>query len=138
MHEGILSLMQMAKVSAALARYDQSGGLFISVLTNPTMGGVAASFASLGDVILAEPKALIGFAGPRVIEQTIRQKLPEGFQRSEFLLEHGMLDLVVDRRELKAAIARVLRFALAEGGPARAIEAPVPIAAEAALPAPQP
>jgi len=138
MMEGALSLMQMAKVSAALARLDRAGLPFISILTDPTTGGVTASFAMLGDLNIAEPKALIGFAGPRVIEQTIRQKLPEGFQRSEFLLEHGMLDLVVDRRELKAAIARVLRFALAEGGPARAIEAPVPIAAEAALPAPQP
>jgi acetyl-CoA carboxylase carboxyl transferase subunit beta len=99
---------------------------------------VTASFAMLGDVNIAEPKALIGFAGPRVIEQTIRQKLPEGFQRSEFLLEHGMLDLVVDRRELKAAIARVLRFALAADGPARTIAAPAPAAAAPALPASQP
>jgi acetyl-CoA carboxylase carboxyl transferase subunit beta len=110
MMEGALSLMQMAKVSAALARLDRAGLPFISVLTDPTTGGVTASFAMLGDVNIAEPKALIGFAGPRVIEQTIRQKLPEGFQRSEFLLEHGMLDMVVDRRELKATIARVLRF----------------------------
>ena len=91
MHEGILSLMQMAKVSASLARYNQAGGLFISVLTNPTMGGVAASFASLGDLVFAEPKALIGFAGPRTIKATIRVELPSGFQTSEFLLEHGFL-----------------------------------------------
>jgi acetyl-CoA carboxylase carboxyl transferase subunit beta len=110
MMEGALSLMQMAKVSAALARFDRAQLPFISVLTDPTTGGVTASFAMLGDVILAEPKALIGFAGPRVIEQTIRQKLPAGFQRSEFLLERGMLDLVVDRREMKPTIARLLRF----------------------------
>ena len=101
MMEGALSLMQMAKISAALARLDRARLPYISVLTDPTTGGVTASFAMLGDLNIAEPKALIGFAGPRVIEQTIRQKLPEGFQRSEFLLEHGMLDLVVDRRELK-------------------------------------
>lgn len=112
MMEGALSLMQMAKVSAALARLDRAGLPYVSVLTDPTTGGVTASFAMLGDWNIAEPKALIGFAGPRVIEQTIRQKLPEGFQRSEFLLEHGMLDLIVDRRELKATIARVLRFSL--------------------------
>jgi len=110
MMEGALSLMQMAKVSAALARLDRARLPFISVLTDPTTGGVTASFAMLGDLNIAEPKALIGFAGPRVIEQTIRQKLPEGFQRSEFLLEHGMLDLVVDRREMKVTIARALRF----------------------------
>jgi acetyl-CoA carboxylase carboxyl transferase subunit beta len=110
MMEGILSLMQMAKVSAALARLDRAGLPYISVLTDPTTGGVTASFAMLGDVNIAEPKALIGFAGPRVIEQTIRQKLPEGFQRSEFLVQHGMLDLIVDRREMKATIARLLRF----------------------------
>jgi acetyl-CoA carboxylase carboxyl transferase subunit beta len=110
MMEGALSLMQMAKVSAALARLDRARLPFISVLTDPTTGGVTASFAMLGDLNIAEPKALIGFAGPRVIEQTIRQKLPEGFQRSEFLLEHGMLDLIVDRREMKATIARALRF----------------------------
>ncbi len=110
MMEGALSLMQMAKVSAALARLDRERLPFISVLTDPTTGGVTASFAMLGDLNIAEPKALIGFAGPRVIEQTIRQKLPEGFQRSEFLLEHGMLDLVIDRREIKGTIARVLRF----------------------------
>src|SRR5258705_4423774 len=110
MMEGALSLMQMAKVSAALARLDRAGLPFISVLTDPTTGGVTASFAMLGDLNIAEPKALIGFAGPRVIEQTIRQKLPDGFQRSEFLIEHRMLDLVVDRREMKAVIARALRF----------------------------
>jgi len=110
MMEGALSLMQMAKTSAALARLDRAGLPFISVLTDPTTGGVTASFAMLGDLNIAEPKALIGFAGPRVIEQTIKQKLPEGFQRSEFLLEHGMIDMVVDRRELKATIARALRF----------------------------
>jgi acetyl-CoA carboxylase carboxyl transferase subunit beta len=110
MMEGALSLMQMAKTSAALARLDRAGLPFISVLTDPTTGGVTASFAMLGDLNLAEPKALIGFAGPRVIEQTIRQKLPEGFQRSEFLLEHGFIDMVVDRRELKATIARALTF----------------------------
>jgi hypothetical protein len=100
----------MAKVSAALARLDRARLPFVSVLTDPTTGGVTASFAMLGDLNIAEPKALIGFAGPRVIEQTIRQTLPEGFQRSEFLVEHGMLDLVVDRREMKAVIARALRF----------------------------
>jgi acetyl-CoA carboxylase carboxyl transferase subunit beta len=114
MMEGAISLMQMAKVSAALARLDRARVPFISVLTDPTTGGVTASFAMLGDLNIAEPKALIGFAGPRVIEQTIRQKLPEGFQRSEFLLEHGMLDLVVDRRDLKATIAKALRFMGAE------------------------
>jgi len=110
MMEGALSLMQMAKVSAGLARLDRAQLPFISVLTDPTTGGVTASFAMLGDFIVAEPKALIGFAGPRIIEQTIRQKLPAGFQRSEFLLERGMLDLVVDRREMKATLARLLRF----------------------------
>jgi len=110
MHEGILSLMQMAKVSAALARYDRAGGLFISVLTNPTMGGVAASFASLGDLIFAEPKALIGFAGPRTIKATIRLELPKGFQTSEFLLEHGFIDRIVPRSRLKSEIARAIDF----------------------------
>jgi acetyl-CoA carboxylase carboxyl transferase subunit beta len=110
MMEGALSLMQMAKISGALARLDRARLPYISVLTDPTTGGVTASFAMLGDLNVAEPKALIGFAGPRVIEQTIRQKLPEGFQRSEFLLEKGMIDLVVDRRELKGVIARALRF----------------------------
>ena len=110
MQEGTLSLMQMGKISAALAMLHEARLPFISVLTDPTTGGVTASFAMLGDVILAEPKALIGFAGPRVIEQTIRQKLPKGFQRSEFLLEHGMVDMVVDRREMRDAIIRMLDF----------------------------
>ncbi|HEX2453023.1 MAG TPA: acetyl-CoA carboxylase, carboxyltransferase subunit beta [Vicinamibacterales bacterium] len=129
MMEGALSLMQMAKISGALARLDRARLPYISVLTDPTTGGVTASFAMLGDVNIAEPKALIGFAGPRVIEQTIRQKLPEGFQRSEFLLERGMLDMVVDRRELKDVISRVFRFALKT----RAVAAPAgPIVTEAA------
>lgn len=110
MQEGTLSLMQMAKISAALAQLHDAKLPYISVLTNPTTGGVTASFAMLGDVNIAEPKALIGFAGPRVIEQTIRQKLPKGFQRSEFLLEHGMVDMVVDRRELRSRIIRLLDF----------------------------
>jgi acetyl-CoA carboxylase carboxyl transferase subunit beta len=110
MMEGALSLMQMAKICGALAQLDRARLPYISVLTDPTTGGVTASFAMLGDLNIAEPKALIGFAGPRVIEQTIRQKLPEGFQRSEFLLEKGMIDLVVDRREMKATIANALRF----------------------------
>ena len=122
MQEGTLSLMQMAKISAALAALDEAHLPFISVLTDPTTGGVTASFAMLGDIILAEPKALIGFAGPRVIEQTIRQKLPEGFQRSEFLLEHGFVDLIVDRRELKSAIARALRFMMPTSDPAPGAE----------------
>ena len=112
MQEGTLSLMQMAKISAALARFHKARLPFISVLTDPTTGGVTASFAMLGDVIIAEPKALIGFAGPRVIEQTIRQKLPQGFQRSEFLLEHGMVDMIVDRREMRNTIIRLLKFML--------------------------
>jgi acetyl-CoA carboxylase carboxyl transferase subunit beta len=111
MMEGALSLMQMAKISAALARLDRARLPYISILTDPTTGGVTASFAMLGDVNIAEPKALIGFAGPRVIEQTIRQKLPEGFQRSEFLIEHGMLDVVVDRRDMKDVVVRMLKFA---------------------------
>ena len=110
MQEGTLSLMQMAKISAALAALDEAHLPFISVLTDPTTGGVTASFAMLGDVILAEPKALIGFAGPRVIEQTIRQKLPKDFQRSEFLLDHGMIDGIVDRRELRNHIIKLLNF----------------------------
>jgi acetyl-CoA carboxylase carboxyl transferase subunit beta len=110
MQEGTLSLMQMGKISAALSRLHDARLPFISVLTDPTTGGVTASFAMLGDVIIAEPKALIGFAGPRVIEQTIRQKLPKGFQRAEFLLEHGMVDMVVDRREMRDTIIRVLNF----------------------------
>jgi len=110
MMEGVISLMQLAKISAALARLDEARVPFVSVLTDPTTGGVTASFAMLGDLNIAEPGALIGFAGPRVIEQTIRQKLPPGFQRSEFLLQHGMLDAVVPRRDLKAYIARALDF----------------------------
>ena len=110
MMEGALSLMQMAKVSGALARLARARLPYIAILTDPTTGGVSASFAMLGDLNIAEPKAQIGFAGPRVIEQTIRQKLPEGFQRSEFLIEKGMLDLVVDRRELKSVISKALRF----------------------------
>ena len=126
MMEGALSLMQMAKVSAALARLDRAGLPFISILTDPTTGGVTASFAMLGDLNIAEPKALIGFAGPRVIEQTIRQKLPEGFQRSEFLVEHGMVDLIVDRREMKNVLGRVLPFMGAQ--PAAVIEPPMAVA----------
>lgn len=110
MQEGILSLMQMAKVSAALGRYDQAGGLFISVLTNPTMGGVAASFASLGDIILAEPGALIGFAGKRTIWNTVRLALPEGFQTSEFLLQHGFIDRIVHRQHLRTELARIIDY----------------------------
>ena len=110
MQEGIFSLMQMAKTSAALERFSSGGGLYISVLTNPTTGGVTASFASLGDITLAEPGALIGFAGPRVIEQTIGEKLPEGFQRSEFQLQHGFVDKVVPRTEMKAVLAQILQL----------------------------
>jgi acetyl-CoA carboxylase carboxyl transferase subunit beta len=113
MQEGAISLMQMAKISAALMRLDEAKLPFISVLTDPTTGGVTASYAMLGDLNIAEPGALIGFAGPRVIEQTIRRKLPEGFQRSEFLVEHGMLDAVVPRLEMKAYLSRALRFFLA-------------------------
>ena len=110
MQESIMSLMQMAKSSAALAKLKKAGIPFISVLTDPTTGGVTASFAMLGDLNIAEPKALIGFAGPRVIEQTIRQKLPEGFQRSEYLLEHGMVDMIVSRKEMKAKLSQALRI----------------------------
>lgn len=110
MQEGIISLMQMAKTSAALAKLDEAGLLYISVLTDPTTGGVTASFASLGDIILAEPNALIGFAGPRVIEQTIKQKLPEGFQRSEFLLEHGFIDKIVERKDMKEILYKILKL----------------------------
>jgi len=133
MMEGARSLMQMAKISGALARLDRARLPYIALLTDPTTGGVTASFAMLGDMNIAEPKAQIGFAGPRVIEQTIRQKLPEGFQRSEFLLEKGMLDLVVDRRELKQVIANALRFM-------GAVKAEAPVAVEEAIasePAPQ-
>ena len=110
MYEGVISLMQMAKTSAAVGKMKKAGLLYISVLTDPTMGGVAASFALLGDIIIAEPKALIGFAGPRVIEQTIRQKLPPGFQRSEFLFERGMIDLIVERKKLKETIIKILKI----------------------------
>jgi acetyl-CoA carboxylase carboxyl transferase subunit beta len=110
MHEGILSLMQMGKVSAALARFHAAGGLYISILTNPTMGGVAASFASLGDVVIAEPRALIGFAGPRVVRATCNLELPEGFQTSEFLLEHGFVDRIVPRAELRTEVARIIDY----------------------------
>lgn len=108
MDEGVLSLMQMAKTSAALARFDQQGGLYVSILTNPTMGGCMASFAALGDVTIAEPRALLGFAGPNVIKNTIRADLPEGFQRSEFLLEHGFVDMVLPRVEQKAMVIQLL------------------------------
>jgi len=110
MYEGMFSLMQMAKTSAALAYHHQTKLPYISVLTNPTMAGVMASFAGLGDIIIAEPKALIGFTGPRVIEQTIRQKLPPGFQRSEFLLEHGLIDMIVQRKNLKATLRQLLDY----------------------------
>ena len=110
MHEGVVSLGQMAKTSAALGKYDESGGLFISVLTDPTTGGVTASFAMLGDIIIAEPKALIGFAGPRTIYQTIKVELPEGFQRSEFLLEHGFIDMIVHRKDLRTEIGRLIDY----------------------------
>ena len=110
MQEGIVSLMQMAKTSSAIAKLNENGNLYISVFTDPTTGGVTASFASLGDIILAEPKALIGFAGPRVIEQTIKQKLPEGFQRSEFLLEHGFIDKIVERKDMKETLAKLVRL----------------------------
>ena len=112
MYEGMLSLMQMAKTSQAIARHHEKKQLFISVLTNPTMAGVMASFASLGDLIVAEPKALIGFTGPRGIEQTIRQKLPEGFQTSEFLLEHGMIDKIIHRKQLKSSIGHFIDLLL--------------------------
>jgi acetyl-CoA carboxylase carboxyl transferase subunit beta len=126
MMEGIFSLMQMAKTSTVLAHHDAAGIPYISLLTDPTTGGVTASFAMLGDVNLAEPGALIGFAGPRVIEQTIKQELPEGFQRSEFLLEHGMLDAIIDRRQMKAEIAKILRHSL--GLPLADASAPAPSA----------
>ncbi len=110
MQEGILSLMQMAKTSAAIKRHSNKGLLFISVLTNPTTGGVTASFASLADIIIAEPKALIGFAGPRVIEQTIKQKLPKGFQSSEYLQQNGFIDIIINRKELQNELAKLIRF----------------------------
>lgn len=124
MMEGALSLMQMAKISGALARLDRARLPYIAILTDPTTGGVSASFAMLGDLNIAEPKAQIGFAGPRIIEQTIRQKLPEGFQRSEFLIEKGQLDLVVDRREMKSIVARALRFMGARPAATSAVPAP--------------
>ncbi len=108
MYEGMFSLMQMAKTSAAIGRYQKAGGIYISVLTNPTMAGVLASFASLGDVLIAEPGALIGFAGPRVIKKTINQDLPEGFQRSEFLQEHGLIDMIIERKDLRSIIIRLI------------------------------
>jgi acetyl-CoA carboxylase carboxyl transferase subunit beta len=110
MHEGVVSLGQMAKTSAVLAKYDEAGGLFISVLTDPTTGGVTASFAMLGDIIIAEPGALIGFAGPRTIYETIKVELPKGFQRSEFLLEHGFIDMIVNRKDLRSEIARLIDY----------------------------
>ena len=110
MYEGMISLMQMAKTSAALSRHNKAGLLYISILTNPTMAGVLASFATLGDIIIAEPKALIGFTGPRVIEQTIRQKLPEGFQTSEFLLAHGLIDIVSHRKNLKNTVSQLISY----------------------------
>ena len=117
MQEALISLMQMAKTSAALKRLSEQGLPFISVLTDPTMGGVSASLAMLGDIVIAEPNALIGFAGPRVIEQTVREVLPEGFQRSEFLLEHGAIDKVVDRREMAETIARMLAKLMRQAEP---------------------
>ncbi len=110
MYEGLYSLMQMAKTSAALSKHNKAGCLFLSILTNPTMAGIMASFASLGDLIIAEPKALIGFTGPRVIEQTIRQKLPPGFQKSEFLLEHGLIDMIVNRKSMKETLSKTLAY----------------------------
>lgn len=116
MQEGAVSLMQMAKTSAALQRFSQAGGLYVAVLTHPTTGGVSASFAMLGDITLAEPGALIGFAGPRVIQQTIGETLPEGFQRAEYLLEHGFVDQVVPRSQLRSTLSRILRLHTAKGG----------------------
>jgi acetyl-CoA carboxylase carboxyl transferase subunit beta len=136
MQEGAISLMQMAKISAALARLDEARVPYISILTDPTTGGVTASFAMLGDVNLAEPKALIGFAGPRVIEQTIRQPLPPGFQRSEYLLEHGMLDMIVERGAMKGTLSKLLRFFTA---PAKPPTFPIRVApTEMPVPAPTP
>lgn len=115
MQEGMISLMQMAKTSSSLAKLDEAGLLYISVLTDPTTGGVTASFASLGDIILAEPDSLIGFAGPRVIEQTMKQKLPEGFQKAEFLLEHGFIDKIVERKDMKYTLAQILKMHKSKG-----------------------
>jgi acetyl-CoA carboxylase carboxyl transferase subunit beta len=126
MQEGVLSLMQMAKTSALLGKLREERIPFISILTHPTTGGVTASYASLGDIILAEPKALIGFAGPRVIRETINQELPEGFQRSEFLLSHGLVDRVVDRREMRETLTRILGFFAVARQQAAAPEAPAP------------
>ncbi len=117
MHEGILSLMQMAKTSAAVARFKETGLPYISILADPTFGGVSASFAMLGDIIIAEPKSLIGFAGPRVIEQTIKQQLPDNFQTAEFVLEHGMIDMIVNRKELKGTISKLLSLTTANNSP---------------------
>jgi acetyl-CoA carboxylase carboxyl transferase subunit beta len=128
MMEGTLSLMQMAKISAALGRLDRAGLPYLSIMTDPTTGGVTASFAMLGDLHIAEPKALIGFAGPRVIEQTIRQKLPEGFQRAEFLLEKGMIDFIVDRRDMKASVAHALRVLMGLPPAAEITAAAAPLA----------
>ena len=110
MQEGVFSLMQMAKTSAAIARFQEAGGLYISILTDPSLGGVMASFASLGDIMIAEPKALIGFAGPRVIQETIRRSLPKGFQTAEFLLEHGFLDMIVHRQDMKKELSRLIDY----------------------------
>jgi len=129
MQEGCLSLMQMAKISAALAQLHEAHIPFISIITDPTTGGVTASFAMLGDINIAEPKALIGFAGPRVIEQTIRETLPEGFQRSEFLLEHGMLDFVVERSKMRETLIQCLRFMVNPG-----LVSPAPAPAPAPAP----
>jgi len=137
MQEGILSLMQMPRATVAVRRLKAARLPYIVVLTNPTTGGVTASYAMLGDVHLAEPGALIGFAGPRVIEQTIREKLPEGFQRAEYHLQHGTVDRVVHRHELKATIARLCRLLMKEPAPAPAVEAPPP-EPEPAEPAPSP
>ena len=115
MYEGVFSLMQMAKTCAALARHHEAGLLYLSILTNPTMAGIMASFAGIGDIIMAEPKALIGFTGPRVIEQTIRQKLPEGFQRSEFLLAHGLIDMITHRKDMRSTISHLLAYADVQG-----------------------
>ncbi|MCB9771411.1 MAG: acetyl-CoA carboxylase carboxyltransferase subunit beta [Candidatus Omnitrophica bacterium] len=117
MYEGMFSLMQMAKTCAALARHHEAGLLYVSILTDPTMGGIMASFAGVGDIIIAEPKALIGFAGPRVIEQTIRQKLPEGFQRAEFLLAHGLIDMIVERKEMKVTLSQLITYSQASASP---------------------
>jgi acetyl-CoA carboxylase carboxyl transferase subunit beta len=123
MQESLFSLMQMAKTSAALARLREAGFPYISVLTHPTTGGVSASFAMLGDINIAEPEALIGFAGPRVIEQTVREKLPEGFQRSEFLVDHGAIDQICDRREMRDRIAHLLALMMRQSAPADDAEA---------------